>query len=119
MFIILDTQVSLAPSHVQYNLHDPGCNLHEPGYNLHEPVYNLHEPGYNLHEPGYNLHEPRCNLHEPEYNRRSFTSWRFWDFADRHKRGGQRLWSLYMKSWKKRTPIVFCYASSSTLHPRQ
>ena len=62
----LDTQVSLAPTHVQYNLHEPSYNLHEPGYNLHEPGYNLHEPGYNLHEPGY-------NLHEPEYNRRSFT----------------------------------------------
>ena len=62
----LDTQVSLAPTHVQYNLHEPSYNLHEPGYNLHEPGYNLHEPGYNLHEPGY-------NLHEPGYNRRSFT----------------------------------------------
>ena len=45
----LDTQVSLAPTHVQYN-------LHEPAYNLHEPEYNLHEPGYNLHEPEYNRH---------------------------------------------------------------
>ena len=47
--MFLDTQVSLASTHVK-------CNLHELGYNLHEPGYNLHEPGYNLHEPGYNLH---------------------------------------------------------------
>ena len=40
MLLFLDTQVSLAPTHVQYN-------LHEPAYNLHEPEYNLHEPGYN------------------------------------------------------------------------
>ena len=38
--VFLDTQVSPAPTHVQYNLHEPGYNLHEPGYNLHEPEYN-------------------------------------------------------------------------------
>ena len=45
----LDTQVSLAPTHVQYNLHEPSYNLPETGYNLHELGYNLHELGYNLH----------------------------------------------------------------------
>ena len=36
--------MSVAPTHVQYNLNEPSYNLHEPGYNFHEPGYNLHEP---------------------------------------------------------------------------
>ena len=49
-FIILVSDwlfMSLAPTHVQYNLHEPSYNLHEPGYNRHEPGYNRHELGYN------------------------------------------------------------------------